>query len=241
MEGGLFLIFIVIALIARGIEAMTKGEKGKQQRRPQSRPRPEYERPHGTTHGLPDPGAQRPPSPSSGPRDGVPRDATEDAAAEMIPDELWEILTGRPKPQRFPQQQPVPRRLPEPIWDEEADRSEAESTAEVVLRSEVDEYEQRRLLEESQRERERRDLMERRARGREANSVANAPVVVSLEEDVPTAAVRHAAFHARLDAAPRVARPARVHRGSRAWLFAGDDLKRAIVLQEVLGPPKGLE
>ena len=60
MEGGLFLIFIVVALVARAIEAMTKGEKRPPQAPRQRRPRPEYQRPHGTTHGQTDVRLPRP-------------------------------------------------------------------------------------------------------------------------------------------------------------------------------------
>ncbi len=229
MEGGLFLLFIIIAMVARAIEAMTKGEKGKRQPPQQRRPRPEYERPGGTTRPLP--GARRElPSARSGQE--IPRDATEDAAAEMIPDELWEILTGRPKPQR----------RPAPAWDEEADREEAETVAAVpVLYDEEAEYEKRRRIEEEERRRAHQELMERRRRGRDANLASKATPVVSLERPVPSAAARHRAFHEKIDGMPPVSVPTGRQASRREWLFAGDDMKRAIVLQEVLGTPKGLQ
>lgn len=230
MEGGLFLIFIIIALVARAIEAMTKGQKRPPPQPPQRRPRPEYQQPHGTTR-------RRAPAqlPQPGPRDDLPSDATEDAAAEMIPDELWEILTGRPKPRRAPQ--PVP----EPAWDEEADRSEAESVSLETALDEESEFLRRKRAEEERRAREHRELMARRQRGGEANMADKAPAVVSLEQNVLPAAARHAAFHRKVDT-PVLQVAARQPQGSvRDWLFTSDDLRRAIVLQEVLGTPKGLE
>jgi hypothetical protein len=229
MEGGLFLIFVIIALVARAIEAMTKGQKRPPQQPPQRRPRPEYERPHGTTRRAP------PQLPQPRPRDQLPADATEDAAAEMIPDELWEILTGRPKPRRAPQ--PVP----EPEWDEEADRSEAESLGRQRVPDEEAEYERRRRADEERRAREARELMERRQRGREAHTADKAPAVVSLEQPVLATAARHAAFHEKVDVRPlQVAKP-RPRSSPRQRLFTGNDLKRAIVLHEVLGKPRALD
>lgn len=254
MEGGLFLVFIIIALIARAIEAMTKGKQEPPQGRPQGRPlpqprprqqplprspRPEYDRPPGTSQ-RPLPQGSRP-----APTDEVPPDATEDAAAAMIPDDLWEILTGRPKPR--PQQVPAPRPAPQPqpasSYEEyvgvEADVDE-ELGAYEVIPDELGEYDRRRRLEEAQRQLERQQLRERRLRERNMYTADKAPKVYSLERPLPPAVQRHAEFHARVDEVPVVTGTTR-RRPAREWLFQAGDMKRAIVLQEVLGRPKGLE
>ncbi len=232
MEGGLFLVFIIIALVARAIEAMTKGKNGPQGPPPQRRPRPQYERPHGTTT-LP---RRAPGELPSGQRPEPARPSAEDAATAMIPDDLWEILTGTPKPRPAPA--PPPQRQPEPVYAE-ADADE-EAGAFDVARDETAEYERRRRLEEAQRQLEHEQLLDRRRRGEEMYTADKAPEVYSLERPLPPAAVRHAAFHEKVDV-PVVVRPRARRPPARAWLFSGDDMKRAIVLQEVLGRPKGLE
>ena len=232
---GLFFVFIIVALLSRVIEAMAKGQgKGKGQPQPPARrPRPQYDRPHGTTR--PKPYDALPGGAPGQPRDGVPRDATPDAAAEMIPDELWELLTGQPKPRRAPPPPPAP-------WEEEADLDEVTAIDRVEPLDEVEEWEARRQAEEAQRRREHRDLMARRLREQEMYSAKKAPAIVSLERPLPTAATRHAVFHQQLDAPPPAVPGQRAPRPSaRDRLFAGDDMRRAFVLQEVFGKPKGLE
>ena len=223
MEGGLFLIFIIIAMAARAIEALTKGRQGggapQDQPRPR-RPRQSYELPHGTT--------RRPAEP---PHD-VSAESTSDAAADMIPDDLWHILTGQPKPRRIPPPQPQ-YEYDEAGADEELQPAEAYT-------DEVAEYDVRRRAEEEARARAARELEARRARGRLANTADKAPKIVSLERPLPSPEKRHAAFHRKIDK-PIVVEAVVPTRSAREWLFQDDDLKRAVVLQEVLGTPKGLE
>jgi len=249
MEGGLFLIFIIIAMIARAIEAMAKGKQEPPQQQPRGRPRPQ-QRPQqrslqqqraprsdtGEPFGSRGRVQDRRPVPV---RDEVPPDATEDAAAAMIPDDLWEILTGRPKPQSS---RPQPAPLPAPHYEveyEEADADEELATYDVVP-DEIAEYDRRRRLQEAQRERARHELTERRRRERDLHTADKAPIVYSLERPLPAAAQRHAEFHAKVDV-PAAAQQTARRRSARERLFGGDDLKRAIILQEVLGRPKGLE
>lgn len=226
MEGGLFLVFIIIALVARAIEAMTKGKGGQQPPLPpQRRPRAGQEQPYGTRP------RERPSA-----ADGVPADATEDAAAAMIPDDLWEILTGRPKPQPSgPQPAPQPR-LPEQTYADAAD----DVAFDDVLHDRTAEYERQWRVEQAQRELEHEQLMDRRLREQDMHTADKAPIVYSLERPLPPAAVRHATFHEKLEV-PVVQKRRTRRPDARQWLFSGDDMKRAIVLQEVLGPPRGLE
>jgi hypothetical protein len=84
--------------------------------------------------------------------------------------------------------------------------------------------------------------MARRLREQEMYSAKKAPAVVSLERPLPSAATRHAVFHQQLDApAPAVPGQRAPRPSARDRLFAGDDMRRAFVLQEVFGKPKGLE
>ena len=224
MEGGFFLIFVIIAMAARAIEALSKNRQRGEgpPPPPQRRPRPEYQRPHGTTARDPEPPHE------------VGRDETADAAAEMIPDELWQILTGQPKPRR---QVPAPQ--PQQYHYDEAGIDE-EAVVEVTYPDEEAEYERRLRAEQEARAREARELQERRMRGRNANTAEKAPAVVSLERLTPSPEKRHAAFHAKVDR-PLVVETLTPRRSAREWLFEDDDLKRAVVLQEVLGTPKGLQ
>jgi hypothetical protein len=223
---GLFLVFVIIAMAARAIEGIAKGRQGEAppQRPPQRRPRTEYERPHGTTvRRLPEPPHE------------VSRESTADAAADMIPDDLWQILTGQPKPQRR-----VPAPVPQLDYELEADEDE-EQWSRAAVQDEEDAYEVRRRAEDEARARAARELQARRELGRLANTADKAPLMVSMERPLPTAAQRHTEFHARVDR-PAVAPPQLTRqRSPRSWLFAGHDLKRAVILQEVLGTPKGLE
>jgi hypothetical protein len=64
------------------------------------------------------------------------------------------------------------------------------------------------------------------------------PRVVSLEKDLPSDAERHADFRRRLSAS----RSAESGTPTRRSIFAGrKQLHRAMILREVLGPPRGLE
>ncbi|MBI4546078.1 MAG: hypothetical protein HY703_12840 [Gemmatimonadetes bacterium] len=149
------------------------------------------------------------------------------AAADMIPDELWELLTGerrRPTPAPTPT---GPGRLESAESPEEAEAEEWGIDAEEVPAGEE-------VAEEVLRE---------EAQSLEEIPAPAQPVIVSLEELAPPAQ-RHAAFHSRLDqSAPLTLAPRPRPSARRRILRSGgrDDLRRAILLREVLGPPKALE
>lgn len=133
------------------------------------------------------------------------------AAAEVIPDDLWELLTGERRPPRA-----APRQ-DECTVEPAATRAEPGRSEETA----------RRVPTETRRE----DRVVRVAPEWEA------PAVVSLEEPPPPPEVRHAAFHQKLERLQVAAPPRR----RRSALGGRHDLRRAMILREILGPPKGLE
>ncbi|HUE76335.1 MAG TPA: hypothetical protein VMM83_00210 [Longimicrobiales bacterium] len=170
---------------------------------------------------------------SRGPRP-IPRSSTppadEGPAADMIPADLWEVLTGERRPTGPAPEEPVEEWVlaEEPASIEEATWVPPESD-----------------WGPSRWEMEQRDL--RDAETREANLPEPASLeeevgqVVSLEVLPPPPDVRHRLFHEKyptLDA--EAAAPARgLPYDLRAGL-RGPGLRRAILLNEILGPPKGL-
>lgn len=78
-------------------------------------------------------------------------------------------------------------------------------------------------------------------RGRKVEAVTRAevkrsvPYVVSMET-MPDPKARHAAFHQKV--AVVEAKPVNRH---QKWLQSRDEMRRAIILQTILGSPKGLE
>jgi len=204
---GAFLLFIFVLLrILSGLRG------GGQQTRP---------RQPGRAGGGPQ-ASQRPPARSAPAADAEPQTAAPASAADMIPDELWEILTGerrRPAPVSAPAPVPVPAE-PEPLeWSpapEGADRDEEEWEEEWAP-----------------------ELPPSRAPRPEV-SLEVEPVIRSLEEVELSTEARHAAFHAKVAAPAMPAwrprrRPIRLKLGDR------DEMRRMMILREVLGPPKALE
>lgn len=147
-----------------------------------------------------------------------------DRAAEMIPAELWEILTGERRP-------PVatPPEIEADV-DEEWLIEREERPAVVVIDEDraVDDLIRRRDEETAQ----------RRAYDREL------PTVISLETEPLPTPLRHEAFHRKVDQ-PGTHRPAIVIKRQRHTLLtslrSGTELRRGIILREILGPPKGLD
>jgi hypothetical protein len=197
----------------------------------------------------------------------------EESAEGMLPDDLWEILTGEKRPQRPPPPEPqpaesapaeVPRaQVPPPVRtpSEVARRAEALRQRVERERARREELERRRTRQpEPSRERslpsvEMRDRSPRERERRPAAPppsaadrhvrpvhVRTAPVVVSYDIDIPGDDERHAQFHERLDRDAAAARKAAAVVGPRVFDFDDPtDLRRAIIMAEVLGKPKGLE
>jgi hypothetical protein len=214
----LFLFFVLSPLL----EGLRKKQQQKQQ--PPTRRPPELER-DGAPAGrdvdvLP-------------PRQAAPRHAPaptgEGRADDMVPDDLWEFLTGE---KRRPGAPAPPQHAPEPAeegvfegwsgvpeWEEEHEDAYQDDWVEPV--------DERPVHEPFDRPH---------------------PIIVSLETPPPPPDSRRAAFHERLAArtgVPPQALPGRPPRQPtpRQGLRLGDveSLRQAIILREVLGPPKGLE
>jgi hypothetical protein len=231
----LFILLIIFSFIARVIGDALKGGKkppggAPPGRRPLPRPDEQSTRPQPRPPGrmLPDGGVRgRAPARAEAPARPAPERASD--ASDMIPDELWQILTGQPRPPARP------RPVPVPVPDEADEDEELIPDEESLLVPEVS-TEDRDAAELIKR---RRAEVARRERGPDIYR----PKVVSLErEPLPTAA-RHAAFHVKHD--PQAAAKV-LHREPPPGLarIMGTDagaLRRAIILNEVLGRPKGLE
>ena len=204
----LIIVFIVAPLIERLLKAGRDAQQPDdppQQRMPPQRP-PQHRIPQRTEPQVPAP-AQR----------------EDEAAAAMLPDDLWEILTGE-------RRTPAPAHVPQP--DDDADEYEDEEMFSLEDEA-IEEYASGDMLpapaEPVSLETYVRPLPEREA-----------PRVVSLEQLEFDDRKRHDEFHDRLDnlrPAARVRRPA-----PNSYRFTTDeDLRRAIIMNEILGPPKGLQ
>ena len=234
-----FLFFLLAPLIERILKG---GRKGDEQPPPPPRQR------------VP------PPAPAQRRSEPMPDEEEVGSAAEMLPDDLWAILTGetrpsrepppplehrpspretttpqrpntperapRPRPQRperrpFPNA-PRPRPAPEPVSVEAAaDEEVLARTPPAPERFERVEYAPQDYV---------RPIPEHAP-----------PVIVSMETMPDSDEIRHTRFHDRV---ARLAAPATVQRGPERQLVGLHDreqLRRAIILTEVLGTPKGLQ
>ncbi|MGH7459180.1 MAG: hypothetical protein ACREMA_04370 [Longimicrobiales bacterium] len=193
-----FIIFALVFVLGPIIEQIRR----KQQRPPPQQQPPAEMRPPTTQQRaqLPTPPARR---------------QTEDAsAATMLPDELWEVLTGQPRPRPAPQPAPAPDVESEETPDDEE-----------FVREDVDVDRRWRTFEEA-------DSLEELPRREE-------PIVVSMET-VPEPRARHVAFHQKVQhtVAPVVSSERRLR---RPVLVGRDQLRNAVLLQTILGKPKALE
>ena len=156
-----FIVFVVIFVLAPIIEQIRRKRTPpppQQQRRPPEAQPQLPQRQQQQRAQLPTPPA---------------RSETEEAsAAAMLPNELWEVLTGQPRPRPMPQPTPAPD-------------VESEETAddEELVREDVDVDRRRRSYEET-------ISLEEPARREQ-------PVVVSME-GVPEPRARHVAFHEKV-------------------------------------------
>lgn len=216
----IILIFIVIPIL----EGVLKQRRaGKQAPLPGPRPErePEREPEHvgaGATTG------------EAGGSGAPPRRVDEGPAADMIPSDLWEILTGEKRPH------PVP---PEAPWEEqrweEAPSTEVESgeitTDEEWISTEWEPEDEVGLAPAPTETREPVSLE------------YVGPEAISLEGPPPPPEIRHRLFHRKYDEG-EIGAPAPVRRRSRDTdlraALTGAGLRRAVILSEILGPPKGL-
>lgn len=206
----------------------------------------------------PPPGQQRGPLPQ---QRGQPRAQTrtaegDESAATVLPDDLWEILTGeRRQPRQEPDAPQPPARLPEaaPPGREEPLRrlpgrpQQRPATAGPAGRERgLPPVELRRTRPSPESLPQRRapssgpppsaaDRLVRRAPSREA------PAIVSSEVPIEDPELRRARFQERL-AAMSTPELGGGPRGIHKHAFASEEeLRRAIIVSEILGRPKGLE
>lgn len=197
-------ILIVFAVISKILEAIGGGgKKGPQRRPPRQRPQARTLPPGGT---RPDAGN----------------------AADMLPDELWELLTGQKRPPREASP-PVPTRTA-PVLDDEVEEPR------VVVDEEAEAAEYVRTHRRDVQGEISRTLDERR----QAALQRLEQVTVPAGRVPPTEKVRHEEFHAKIDARPAPGPPASTV-AAGLGLARPADLRRAFILSEVLGPPKALE
>lgn len=205
------LIFILIFILAPLIERLLNAGKKKktpqppQQRLPESY-RDEEERPRVLV-------ARR----------------EEQSAAEMLPDDLWEILTGERRAPRAPVPAPPEPVEEEELWSLEADSSEDDWSAASLPETEV--------LPAPVPSPE---LPVPRARFERPLPARAAPETVSLEALDIDGRRRHEQFHERLDRS-RAQKVARAGAAPKPSFHSASEARRAIILSEILGPPKGLQ
>lgn len=158
------------------------------------------------------------------------------SAVDMVPDELWAILTGgappptRPRPPveyREPEPEPVVEGgwVTSPPWDEEAAEHSIEGVSAEVLDHDDTAAEYARARYETP----RTFSWDTKAGERAARAVTRPQ----------TDDERHDAFHERVDAIAPWGRRRQEH--LRLGLGDMPSVRRAIVLSEVLGPPKSLQ
>ncbi len=200
------IIVFVIFVLGPLLEQIKKKRQGPPtQRPPQQRPLPrpfESSRLPEATRAQP---ARAPVPVAAGQR------TAETTAADMLPDDLWEILTGQPKPR------PMPPRAPEPEFEDEETQDEEIGVAEDAIETRRSRFEEALPIE--------------------APPPREIPVVVSMEE-MPDPRKRHAAFHNKihLDVGVKIQRLT----GPR-YFSTPADLRRAMIMHVVLSPPKALE
>jgi hypothetical protein len=225
----IFILIIIFSFLARAIGEAVKGKKAPPPQRPPQRQR---------LPGVPPRSEQSlPPQQGQAPqqRQGQApqqRQAPE-RAADMIPDDLWMILTGQPRPT-------AP--LPAPVPTDAGGDDELEPDEELV--PDEEEVFQPRMSNEARQveelRRSRAEVAYRRTQARDPDR----PVIVSLETEPLPSAARHARFHEKVDPLAVVAIVQRGRSGPSIGRIAGAEpqaLRRAIVLQEILGKPRGLE
>lgn len=206
MDSGFVLIILIFVIISI-LEGVTK--KRRQRARQQQGAPPDRSDAESSDRTVAGPEARPRPSDRERPDDRPAPQAQEPARAEdMIPDDLWEILTGEKRP---------PREAPSPESEEEPeDQPEFEVEPEPVYVPEPAPAPSPKPARPQPVSRERRAPDPAVAVGRRRTIKPGQLEVL----DLPVARPRR-----RID----------------LGLEGRDELRRAIVLREILGPPRGLE
>ncbi|MGK7310887.1 MAG: hypothetical protein ACN0LA_01485 [Candidatus Longimicrobiales bacterium M2_2A_002] len=156
------------------------------------------------------------------------------AASDMVPDDLWELMTGE---RRQPGSEPVGEAEPEAPWSTAGKAGTGAGAAGTASEpaSEPDAWEPEPWMDQTASSPEPESL---EYEGPEAYSLET-PAPAPVERRVPSAEARHRAFHGFIDE-PRPSRRRRRSSLGKA-LHRPEGLRQAVLLKEVLGKPKGLE
>jgi hypothetical protein len=162
-----------------------------------------------------------------------------ETAEAMVPDDLWKILTGEARPPvMIPEEtRRVPTQKQRP-WDVVFIPPEETEDEEELVRDDVDVEVRRTSREAVQLEHARRHLPveARRELPVEGKSLEVEATIISLETPVPSAQARHEAFH------KRIVEPVQAEKKKGAFALQDHhELRRAFVLQEIFGRPRGLD
>jgi len=233
LDNFFFVLLVIFFIVAPILEKILKGQR--------PMPPPQQRRPPAQRHTLPE---GRPATGESQGRTVAAPEGQRDAT-DLLPAELWEILTGK-RPDRSRQSEsaqtpaptagrsvstaPPPARRAPPGQARQG-RSQTVSRPGSVGAPPLDEA---AAAAELNRRREQEEARRRRY----DYSTGKA---VSLEVEIAPEAVRHNAFHEKL---ARLPEPAAGPKRQVAFDLHLNDvaaLQHAIVLQEVFGRPKGLD
>ena len=197
------LLFIVLFLLVPLFEGIMKKKRQNAEPTLPETPESEYDGEQPSGAGTHDPGP----------------------ASEMVPDDLWAVLTGERRersPVEVADREEVGVTAPdEPAWAREPEWDAQPEPREVGWH----------------------EIRDEEADLREPVSLEyEGPEAVTLETPPPPPEVRHAAFHRNLEetAEPRRS-PTPRSRGLVRELQTRGGLRQGILLSEILGPPKGLE
>ncbi len=216
-------IFIILFVLLPLIQRILEGARGGPNRRPGQPP---------TRPRVPPPPPRQTQAPQPRPDSGADQEPPE-RAADLIPADLWEILTGERRLPPPAPPQPARHRAPAPVQEADIDEELSEDEEARPARVEPDE------------DAAATELLRRRehatARAREVRREPEQ--IISLETELLPEPLRHAAFHDQLKKAAAAAVIVPPVRSRRVILSLENrsDLMRAIILHEVLGRPKGLE
>ena len=206
------LAFIVLPLL-EGV--LKRRRSGQGEPPPIPRPAPEAERERVGAASTADAPRSAGPGPDAGP------------AADMIPSDLWEVLTGERRPR------PAPAEAPWEMEDEAA--SQEAALEEVGAEGDPgDSWDAPPWSPEP-------DPSWSRWEEQVPESLEYVgPEAISLEAPPAPPEVRHRRFHEKYDDAPPIELPegGLIHELRQGLQGAG--LRRSVLLAEILGPPKGL-
>lgn len=246
-------LLIILVFLAPLLEKILTGGKKPPGAPPQQKPR-QPPRPAG-----------RQPAPYEVPQSSGPVRPEPDAgnASEMLPDDLWELVTGeKRKPRVEPMQerpQPLPARpaplpLPSGRMQNTSRRQERQKfegrpkrlpepprNLPEPTRSYDDDALDQSLAETRAREMSYDATLPPSAPPARYIPVHAPPVIISLEDNIPTDEQRHTAFHDKLAKLPPAARSRRDAAPYAAFIHDEVAMRNAFVMAEVLGKPKGLE